>query len=286
MNSTYRKWLLVSDIDGTLNDKNRKLPEVNKKSVKSFVSKGGNFTLCSGRNLESLSIHYKKLGIETPAICLNGAGIYDFSTRKVLYYNPISHEGEKILLDIYKRYKSVQLTVFGMDTVYLYTRKCLYGFTLSVLDNLNYKLCKKEKDLPFGEWGKVTLFSLPKVLKEIEKYLKNDYNSKILNCFFTSPFSLEIVNYGVNKGSAVKILAEKLSIDPQNVGAIGDYYNDEAMLKSVAHPVCCGQAPDDLKKLCEYVTCHCNGGAVNDFINYMEKNYINGGSNYGKTFQE
>ena len=58
------------------------------------------------------------------------------------------------------------------------------------------------------------------------------------------------------------------------MGAIGDYYNDEAMLRSVAHPVCCGQAPDDLKSLCEHITCHCNDGAVNDFINYIEENYI------------
>ena len=46
------------------------------------------------------------------------------------------------------------------------------------------------------------------------------------------------------------------------------------MLKTVSHPACCGQAPKDIKKLVEYVTCHCNNGAVADFINYLENNYI------------
>ena len=82
MENKYSKWLLVSDIDGTLNDKKMRLPENNRLAINDFVSSGGNFTLCSGRNLESLTIHYKKLGIMTPAIFLNGAGIYDFSSEK------------------------------------------------------------------------------------------------------------------------------------------------------------------------------------------------------------
>ena len=81
MKEMYNKWLLVSDIDGTLNTKSMKLPENNKIAVKDFVDNGGNFTLCSGRNLQSLSIHYNRLEIETPAIFLNGAGIYDFKNK-------------------------------------------------------------------------------------------------------------------------------------------------------------------------------------------------------------
>jgi HAD superfamily hydrolase (TIGR01484 family) len=84
MKCTYSDWLLVSDIDGTLNDKKFNLPENNKEAIGRYVNNGGHFTLCSGRNLESLSIHYKKLNIKTPAIFMNGAGIYDFKTQKLL----------------------------------------------------------------------------------------------------------------------------------------------------------------------------------------------------------
>ena len=90
----------------------------------------------------------------------------------------------------------------------------------------------------------------------------------------TSPFTLEVVNKGVNKGSAVLKLSQIIGIDSAKTAAIGDYYNDVDMLKTVSHPACCGQAPDDIKALAEYVTCHCNKGAVADFINYLEKNYI------------
>ena len=103
MENLYSKWLLVSDIDGTLNDKSMKLPQNNKDAIESYVNNGGIFTLCSGRNLQSLAIHYNKLGIKTPAIFLNGAGIYDFATSEITYFNPTSSEVQKIILDIFSQ---------------------------------------------------------------------------------------------------------------------------------------------------------------------------------------
>lgn len=272
--SKYSDWLLVSDIDGTLLDKKRNIPTANKAAIRDYVDNGGKFTLCSGRNMRSLYNHYKSLGIHTPAIILNGAGIYDFKTNSLIHYSPISQKGEGVLLSLIDQFKTAQLTVFDEDTVYMYTRKCAYGFIVSVLDKLPRKLCLDKSSLPSGRWGKVTFFATPGVLRKISAILNNEENSQLFECFFTSPVSLEVVNKNVNKGYAVGILSEILNINPENVGAIGDYYNDEPMLRSVAHPVCCGQAPDDLKSLCEYITCHCNDGAVNDFINYIENNYI------------
>lgn len=273
MKNDYFKWLLVSDIDGTLNDKSMKLPSVNKSAIERYVENGGTFTLCSGRNLQSLSIHYNKLGIKTPAIFLNGAGIYDFGKSETIYFNPITSEGEKIILDIFSKYKTLQLTVFGTDIIYLATRTCIYGYVISKLDKLNYKLCKKTDDLPRGGWGKVSFFGTSGLIKKIQNLIKTQYND-YFDCFLTSPFTLEVVNKGVNKGAGVEKLRSILGISSENTAAIGDYYNDVDMLKTVSHPACCGQAPNDIKEICEYVACHCNNGAVADFINYLEKNYI------------
>ncbi|MBE6802170.1 MAG: HAD family hydrolase [Ruminococcaceae bacterium] len=273
MKNDYSKWLLVSDIDGTLNDKSMKLPSVNKSAIERYVENGGTFTLCSGRNLQSLSIHYNKLGIKTPAIFLNGAGIYDFGKSETIYFNPITSDGEKIILDIFSKYKTLQLTVFGTDIIYLATRTCIYGYVISKLDKLNYKLCKKTDDLPRGGWGKVSFFGTSGLIKKIQNLIKTQYND-YFDCFLTSPLTLEVVNKGVNKGAGVEKLRCILGISSENTAAIGDYYNDVDMLKTVSHPACCGQAPDDIKEICEYVACHCNNGAVADFINYLEKNYI------------
>ena len=251
-----------------------KLPENNRIAINDFVNKGGNFTLCSGRNLQSLSIHYKKLGITTPAIFLNGAGIYDFKNKRMIYQNFITPQGEEIILEVLKSHKLAQLTVFTADKILLTTRKCIYGRVISRIDKLDHQLCKKVSDLPRGIWGKVSFFGTRGLINELEAVFSNEQNSKLFECFKTSPFTLEVVNHGVNKGAAVVKLAELLNIDESNTAAIGDYYNDVDMLKRVGHPVCCGQAPDDIKAISEYVACHCNDGAVADFIDYIKTNYI------------
>lgn len=274
MQDLYSKWLLVSDIDGTLNTKSFKLPENNKIAIRDYVENGGNFTLCSGRNLQSLSIHYNKLGIDTPAIYLNGAGIYDFANNKIIFENLITPEGEDIILKLLSKYKSAQLTVYSADKLYLVTRKCIYGLVISKLDGLDYKLCKKVQDVPRSIWGKVSFFASKSVVAKLENELESEAFSAKFECFKTSPFTLEVVNKGVNKGNAVLKLAELLGVEKSNTAAIGDYYNDVDMLKMVEHPVCCGQAPDDIKEISEFVTCHCNDGAVADFINYIKTNYI------------
>ncbi len=274
MKEIYNKWLLVSDIDGTLNTKSMKLPENNKIAINEFVNNGGNFTLCSGRNLQSLSIHYNKLGISTPAIFLNGAGIYDFKNKEMIYQNFISAQGEKIILDVLKKHKTAQLTLFTSDKILLVTRKCIYGRVISKMDKLDCELYKKTTDLPSGVWGKASFFATKGLINKLKDVFSNEENSKLFECFKTSPFTLEVVSKGVNKGDAVIKLAELLNIEKSNTAAIGDYYNDVEMLKRVAHPVCCGQAPDDIKEISEYVACHCNDGAVADFIDYIQTNYI------------
>ncbi len=274
MSSNYSEWLLVSDVDGTLNDKLMKLPQVNKDAVNRFIGNGGNFSLCSGRNLQSIKIHYDRLDIKSPAIFSNGAGIYDFTENKIIHLDTITPDGEDIILDIFRKNRTLQLTVFGVDKIYLATRTCVYGYIISKLDKLDYKLCKSTEDLPSGQWTKASFFGTPGKIKGLQKLLLSDKFKSIFDCFLTSPCTLEIVKSGVNKGSAVKKLADLLQIKSECVGAVGDYYNDIKMLEAVEHPVCCGQAPDDIKAICEHVTCHCNDGAVCDFINYIEKNYI------------
>lgn len=272
MSDVYSKWLLVSDIDGTLNNKKRKLPPVNKTAIGAFVANGGNFTLCSGRNLKSLTPHFLNLGVETPALFLNGAGIYDFKSRKMLAFKPFSAEAEKVLIETANNYFAVDLTMFSPDMLYI-VKPFFFGRFAAWLDKLPHKLCKNGRGIDSGNIGKATFFGLNSTLKKIRNDLTCG-DKQLFDCFFTSPYTLEVVSCGVNKGAAVKELAGILNIPLENTAAVGDYYNDIDMLKAVAHPVCCGQAPDEIKDLSEYVACHCNDGAVADFINYIETKYI------------
>ncbi len=273
MTAEYSKWLLVSDIDGTLNNKIRRLPKVNKQKIREYVDNGGYFTLCSGRNLQSLTPHYKKLSIETPAIFLNGAGIYDFKTNKMLSFTGVSKEAEDAVLQCAELVKQAEVSVFTDDMIY-HIRPKIFGYIMSRADNLDNTVCKSFEDVPRGKWGKIIFFGLPHTLKKVLEFFNREEIKSTCNTFRSSLLTVEVVAKDVDKGKGIMKLAEILNIQKENIAAIGDYYNDVPMLKTVSHPACCGQAPKDIKNLVEYVTCHCNNGAVADFISYLENKYI------------
>ena len=85
-------WLVVSDIDGTLNNKLRQLPKRNREAINRFVLEcNGHFTLASGRNVQSMRKHYENLPIAgTPEVILNGAGVYDYNHEKMLHFDAIN----------------------------------------------------------------------------------------------------------------------------------------------------------------------------------------------------
>lgn len=269
----FSRWLVVSDIDGTLNNKLRKTPKVNTEAIDRFVhSYGGKFTLASARNVQSLRPHYNRLpDVKTPAIVLNGAGIYDFEKEKMIWFNPIPESGAEAVRKAMARFPTLEIGIFTDDMIYLVGARILSPIMMK-LDNLTHKRVKSLDEVPHGKWGKVIFFCGPWFKKRIKAYVEGIIGDE-LRSIDTTSLSFDIVSSTTNKGNAVMALAELLDIPEDNIGAIGDYYNDLDMLRRVRHPACCSQAPEEIHQVCEFHACHCNEGAVADFINYLEKNY-------------
>ncbi len=269
----YSDWLVVSDIDGTLNHKLRFTPKVNIDAVNDFVhNKKGKFTLASARNVQSLAPHYKKMdNLTTPAIVMNGAGIYDFTEEKMIWLNAMPSESAEVIRKTVEKFPHLDIGIFTDDMIYLLRPK-IASRVMMTLDSLTHKKVKSASEIPTENWAKVIFFTLPWMKKKVKDYVDS------LNCpgvvyIDTTSASFDMVKENTNKGTAVLKLAEMLGISEENIGAIGDYYNDFDMLRTVRHPACCKQAPDDIQDVCEYVACHCNKGAVADFLNYIYKTY-------------
>jgi Cof subfamily protein (haloacid dehalogenase superfamily) len=70
----------------------------------------------------------------------------------------------------------------------------------------------------------------------------------------SSQIYLEMTNPDVNKGNAIRYLTEKiLGLQPENVMAIGDNFNDLEMLKYAGFSVAMGDAPTEIKNIAQWV---------------------------------
>jgi Cof subfamily protein (haloacid dehalogenase superfamily) len=267
--SLLGNWLVTSDIDGTLNNKKRELPRRNLEAITEFVKKGGKFTLASSRSPQSMRRHYEKLPIDIPAVVINGAGIYDYTKEEMIYFSPLSQKAMEDLCAVAKKYPTIDEVVVTKDDLFI-SGLGLWGMIYVIADKLDHKIIHKIKDVPKENWGKVIFSGPPWRVRNVKKRLE-----KIPDADFivvpTSIVSFEVLAKGTHKGSAVLRLAAMLGIDPDHTAAIGDYYNDYEMLTHVGIAACCGQAPRAIKDICEYVTCHCNIGAVADFLDYFER---------------
>ncbi len=262
-------WLVVSDIDGTLNNKLRRLPKRNEDAISRFVSLGGRFTLASGRNPQSMEKHFKRLPIDgTPSVVINGAGIYDFQKKEMVYFSAMSSDGIHLAIEAAKKFPLVDVIVVAKDMLYI-TGTGWFGKLFVAADKLDHRHIKNIDDVPKENWGKVIFSGLPHHISKVKKHFTS-MSDPDLTLMSSSVASFEILARNTHKGTAVLKLAEILGIESSHTGAIGDYFNDYDMLKTVGVPACCGQAPKELKEISEFVACHCNKGAVADFLEYIE----------------
>lgn len=268
-------WLVASDIDGTINNKARKLVKRNYDAVQRFVYEHkGNFTLASGRSPDSMRKHFKRLNIaDGKAIVLNGAGIYDFAKEEMIWSSPLNEKCIDIVRKSVKKFPFLAFQVIADNAVYIY-RPTVSSRILAINAKAPIKYFYNFEKIPKVNWYKVIFTGFPTEMKLLEKYIHSLTDIRT-NLMYSSVCSFEMVNEDTNKGIAVLKLAGMLGVDKGKTAAIGDYFNDYEMLKNVALPACCGQAPEGMKKIAKFVACHCNNGAVADLIDYIIKKHNN-----------
>ena len=135
------------------------------------------------------------------------------------------------------------------------------------IDKAHYEVTSIDK-VPKEGWMKVIFWSNPITMNRL-RYVIDRSDTAGMNFMASSPWSMEMLQKGTHKGTAIMVLADMLGIDRNHVAAIGDYYNDWDMLKTVGLPACAGQAPKAIHEICQFEACHCNKGCVADLLEYI-----------------
>ena len=271
MEKTFENWLVVSDIDGTLNNKLRQLPERNYAAIKKFTDLGGNFTLASGRLTSSLKRNYDRVICNQPAIVLNGAGLYDFSKQKMVWRSTIGEAGQKFIRTVIEKYseifKSLDIGVYFDDYVYI-VKSGLFGKSTMKIDKAHYRVASID-EVPNEGWMKVIFWGFPTTIDSLRRLIDRSDIRHEVNFMASSPYTIEMLARRTHKGVGIMQLANSIGIEKSHIAAIGDYYNDYDMLKTVGLPACAGQAPKAIHRLCKFEACHCNKGCVADLLEYI-----------------
>jgi Cof subfamily protein (haloacid dehalogenase superfamily) len=241
--------LVVADLDGTLLNKGFTNETLN--TVKKLQDEGYIFTIATGRHFSIAKKYVKELNVKYPAIYSNGAHIYDMENDKIIYQAFIQEQAALQTIGICNDF-NIDFIVYTVDHVYStkHARDKLIArvgnYDIDVLDDDELKLCVKKgvvKILIFDD-EKESIIKIRKVLN-----LENDI------CAVQShPNYLEVSDHLVNKGNALRILAEYLKIELKDCLAIGDQENDIKMIQVAGIGVAIGNGNPLLLKEADYIT--------------------------------
>ncbi|MDR1805357.1 MAG: HAD family hydrolase [Clostridium sp.] len=263
-------WLCASDVDGTLvTAVGAIMPRRNRTAIARFRALGGIFTIASGRSIPGVVHKMRQLRLlDTPAIVLNGGGVYDCEKRRLLRYHPIPEDGVKLAFELCERFPTMQFQVHMPKSTHFFNVGILNFFGSST-DRQPRHFHRSLADFPQQDWGKCIFYGKPNDLAALKAYCRSLKNPP-LSFMESSGVSFEIVAPGVDKGSALLELAEILGIDPAHTAGIGNYDNDAGLLARAAVTAAPSNSPESFKRLAQHIVSTDSKGAVADFLEILE----------------
>ncbi len=252
--------MIVMDMDYTLLNREKQISIRNKKALKKAEEKGILLVVATGRIYVSAKFYAKLLNFNTPIIASNGAIIRDESANKTIFKSILLDE---VALKMIKlcREKGLYCHLFSDNTVFtekivnISSRYAEWNEALEDEDKIIIKVVDKLEDSVKRNNTKivkaVVVDNREDIIMEIRK------NMGITNMVSVSQSlkgNLEVMNKGVSKGNAIKILCDLYDIDREEVIAIGDNENDISMIEYAGMGIAVGNAAEALKAKADYIT--------------------------------
>ncbi len=261
--------MIVSDLDETLLNSDRKVAARNVEAIKRARELGVKFVPATGRGYISIRGTLEEIGLRDMeneyVISFNGGAITENMGERLLYFQGISFEKAEELFSRGLSY-DVCMHVYTKDKVYV------YRLNQDESDYVKGRMEMQEfftDDLHFlrgQEIVKVIYVNTDwHYLKNIEDDLRDITGD--LDVSYSSNRYIEFNQKGVNKGSGLLFLADLLGIRPEETIAVGDNFNDLSMICAAGLGVGVQNTVPDLKPLCDVVTdATCDDGAIGEVI--------------------
>ena len=232
--------LIATDLDGTLLEKDGKLPEGIFEVIEELRQKGIWFAAASGRQYGNLARLFAPVSEQMAFICENGAYcvVRGNDAGTIALSSEVANE---IISDIQKMHMNPLIsgkhTCYMFDTNRKYTDDIVYRLRntvtiISSLSDISEPILKISGQIDSG-----VADLAPELIRKWGNRLTATVSGR-------DWFDFTIAN----KGMGIKALVDYLGINKEEVVAFGDNFNDESMLDYVGYPFIMEQAHPQLHK--------------------------------------
>ncbi len=257
--------MLVVDMDDTLLTDNHEISIENKEMLLRAQELGVYVVLASGRPTSAMIEFAKELQCDVNnsfMISFNGSVITDLKEDKILFEHSLTKEQIHSLYDFSQQNNTHIITYIDGQIIserhseYIDIEKNITGLKLNIVSSF--------KDTVTTSAVKCILLEEPKYLKSVETVLKAAMPD--LSICMSKPFFLEAAPNGIDKGSSIRILAEKLNIDQSEIIAIGNAGNDITMVQYAGLGVWVDNVDPELRHLADVIVASNNNHGVAEVV--------------------
>ncbi|MDD3894480.1 MAG: Cof-type HAD-IIB family hydrolase [Syntrophomonadaceae bacterium] len=247
--------LVAVDLDDTLLNSGLQISPECIAAINKVQEKGIIVTLATGRMFISALPYARQLESikDIPVITYQGALVKCSLSGEELYYRPLKTDKAIEIMQYFKKSKvhfqayfndqlcMESLTEEGME----YSR--LAGVEPVIIKDLIEEASRQDT------CKVLAVIENEKLLLDMELELRGIY-TRDLYITRSKPCYLEVMDPQANKGDALKVIAGHYGIDRKEVLAIGDSYNDMAMIEWAGIGVAMGNARKSVKETADYIT--------------------------------
>ena len=243
--------LLLSDVDGTLVTKDKRLTPGVLAAVKKLEQAGIGFTIASSRPPIGFKMLVEPLGLKLPIGAFNGATLLT-PKLEVLEEHYIAEAAAKTAVEILKEY-GASIWVFA-DGVWTITDPKGDYVDHEAKTIQSAPVVLSSFDSVIARAGKIVGASrdfdrLAQCEAAMQKALGTTAQATRSQNYY-----LDITPAGLDKGSMVEALSRRLSIPTEEIATIGDMSNDVPMFKRSGFGIAMGNASDAVKAEAKGVT--------------------------------
>lgn len=247
--------LLAIDLDGTLLDSQSQISSANRQAVADAAARGVEVVIVTGRRFHSARPFVAELPCPATVISSNGARIAT-AAGEVRYQNFLPSEVARQVLKTAHAYRSYAVAIFdvpGRGQVLMHEDAVPEGpLGWYVQSAPQYLAQVADFDSAIAQDPVQVLFGgPPERIKPLEPLLRESSAISRVHLTWTKypardTYLLDVMNKGCTKGSALALWAERQGIEPGEVMAIGDNFNDVEMLEYAGRAVVMHNSSPDL----------------------------------------
>jgi Cof subfamily protein (haloacid dehalogenase superfamily) len=237
--------LIALDLDGTLVEPRKPVRAAVVAAVKRAIAAGVRATIVTGRMYVGAKPFAEVLDLDGPIVCYQGAVIADARTGRFEREVSLPFAVARTIYEVAKT-NGYHVQFYRDDRFYVEDDNAyaeLYALTSDTEPVVVPSLLEAFAGHDSTKVNIVTDVSKAAAAFELMQKAVGD----IAYVTRSNPEFVEMLDPRVDKGVALRIVAERLGVPMDRVLAIGDSYNDLPLLRAAGFSVAMGSAPEELK---------------------------------------